>query len=201
MQKVKLTREQADVIEKVKCNSDDKVDTFLEYHLAHRHSYKDAFTPLLDLTVDEIAIALHVGYEVEPEFNVGDWLHLHLNNEDVVREYHSPSHMKEHHFYKNLEGRPRPFSGEDYIRHATPEEIAEEKERRLFAENGREPWELAGGDILKANDGGYLVTVKAILPGGHPLFEGGEVYVDIENVKRDYKVACFSEDRKDVDNE
>ena len=93
------------------------------------------------------------------------------------------------------------FNNSD-IRHATPEEIAEEKERRLFAEHGRKKWELKRGDIL-IDESGHTRIVRGSTDAHGFLDENKVHFMDgdweiFEYVKKIYKVACFAEKRLDV---
>ena len=71
---------------------------------------------LQDLTLDELARALYVGYEVEFEFEVGDWL---VNNRNSLM------------FQIEDRQEDKDIARMNHIRHATESEIVEEKERRM----------------------------------------------------------------------
>src|SRR5690625_6397236 len=84
------------------------------------------------------------------------------------------------------------------LRHATLDEIEEEKERRWWAKHGRGVWELREGDALKADDGDYLVEVCEVFDSCNVRLTGGVVHVKISELKEGYRVICFAEDRKDA---
>src|SRR5699024_858662 len=82
------------------------------------------------------------------------------------------------------------------IRHATPEEIAEEKQRRRWAKHGREVWELRENDIPYYDD--EFKEVEEVAGIGANMLSSERVYLPIETIKNKYSVACFAEGRKDV---
>src|SRR5699024_4189942 len=94
-----------------------------------------------------------------------------------------------------------------YFRHATPEEIAKEKERRWWANHDRNLWELKEGDILISKKKPHSCIVKfveatdenaTLLVDGiqDEFYEGSET---LEYMREEYKVFCFVEDRKDLE--
>src|SRR5690625_2663863 len=125
MGKVRLTQEQADAIEGIK-----------EYQRkllnSGEHRIMEEFKDLRSLTTDEFMDALYVGYEVEPEYSVGDWIVVdygeHGTEVGIIKGWIDKPHsffIDKCHFGANV----------NEARHATPEEIAEEKERRWFAKH------------------------------------------------------------------
>src|SRR5699024_4095466 len=90
---------------------------------------------LLELSTDDFMNAFEYGYEVEPEFNVGDWVvvtfKLHTRSYGktfkITDKKESCSIGDKYCF--DLDGEGVVYANE--LRHATPEEIAEEKERRM----------------------------------------------------------------------
>src|SRR5699024_8891965 len=83
------------------------------------------------------------------------------------------------------------------LRHATPEEIAKEKQRRWWAKHGREVWELRENDILYYDD--EFKEVEEVSEIGAIMLSSERVYTPIETIKNKYSVACFAEDRKDLE--
>src|SRR5690625_7963427 len=78
MKKVKLTQEQADAIERgIKIYGKSRI---MNVHALD--GWVGNLNDLNGLTKDEIARALYVGYEVESEFKVGDWVY-HVFREEV----------------------------------------------------------------------------------------------------------------------
>ncbi|MET3657875.1 hypothetical protein [Sporosarcina psychrophila] len=131
-EKVKLTREQADAI-----------DTMAR--------------ATKGMLVVDLLRAIQEGYDVEPEYKVGDWIvrlngTTFLNDKAVVRvDKVSDIHL----FYDHDIGIDK-----IRIRHATPEEIKVEQERRVWAKIGREVGEFRKGDvrITKGTVSGFVRT-------------------------------------------
>src|SRR5699024_5711592 len=136
------------------------------------------------LTLDELIIAFYIGYEVEPIFEVGDWVKDTSTN--AVIKINDRQHRN------NLID-PRHTT----IRHATPEEIAEEKQRRWWAKHGRDVWELRENDLLYYDD--EFKEVEEISEIGAIMLSSERFYLPLETIKRKYSVACFEDDRKDID--
>lgn len=180
MEKIILTKKQANVIE----------------------SFKDGFDNIMNgLTYDDFIKAVKDGYEVEPEFKVGDWV-VHKNG-NPFNTYLKPLAVKITSVKKD-----NVYYAEDCnvtyserIRHATPSEIAKEKERRFFAEHGREPWELKKNDILNDRRENCTVTIAKVIDKEvmTVLFTNGdwEFYNNIVE-DSDWRVACFADKRLDV---
>src|SRR5699024_11077859 len=72
MEKVKVTRVQADAIEY--CKAEFGKDKTINTHAKGTWAYD--CKPLNDLEFSELARALYIGYEVEPEFKAGDWVYI-----------------------------------------------------------------------------------------------------------------------------
>lgn len=123
------------------------------------------------------------------EFNVGDWV-VNISNG----------------YIKLIENeREANFLNNDYIkrhelRHATPEEIAEEKERRWWAKHGRNLWELRKGDLLIDKHFGKIAEVREV-EDNHYLIGKFTSYEPSDFVKRNYTVVCFAEQRLDREGE
>lgn len=174
-EKVKLTKEQANAIEYFR-------KTFIE-------------NPKTSMSNETLIAALNHGYEVEPEFKVGDWV---IYDDQIVRikdvftnnTVHTP-------YLKNfiVEGIDKWFDLERVERHATPEEIAAEKERRWWSKHGREVWELKVGDVLLNRDNELCeVTGKSDLN----VFINDKPQQGSTVGSYGFKVVCFAEDRKDI---
>src|SRR5690625_4883696 len=186
MEKVKITPEQAKEIEEI---SEGSQPFIVSYHakgiLAWEH--------LSELSLDELIRALYIGYEVEPEFKVGDWVVWDeikiigqlVEIDSVLRvdsiDYDVPQSVKL-----------------DELRHATPSEIAEEKERRWWAKHGRNLWELRKGDLLIDKHFGKIAEVREV-EDKHYLIGAITSYEPLDFIKRNYTVVCFAEQRLDRD--
>lgn len=122
MEKVKLTQEQADAIETLK----EKAKGML---------------------VVDLLEALKNGYAVEEEYKVGDWVvYKSAQKGLIICKVESVSGVKVDTDYVASNGYKQSF-GKSQIRHATPEEIKAEQERRVWARIGREVNEWRKGDV------------------------------------------------------
>ena len=184
MEKVKITREQAEAIEKIKD---------IDYAI-NIHSFKKRpDSPLVDMSTARLARALFVGYEVEPEFEIGDFIEIELFGRGVVVEITG---------INNADGRIRingssEFNEYNVIRKLTDEEIKQEKERRWWASHNRDVWELREGDMLIDNFGNVHEVTQV------PDDFGNRYYLDYVSsnfveIKQKYKVLIFAENRLDV---
>lgn len=151
MEKVKLTKAQADAIEWALSESTtykNGPELLLQNH-GHSQFTNELFLirlePLNSLNTLNLAKALIVGYEVEPEFKVGDWVVHDLNKktQKIIRKANPASGDCGKFILENEKG-VLPA----YLRHATPEEIKQEKERRFWKGLGREVNEYKIGDVV-----------------------------------------------------
>lgn len=182
MEKVKLTREQAEAIEKKKSTGSAAVAKHLE-----GWTWKENKC-LNDLSMEQFVKALYIGYEVEETFKVGDWVKDTSTNA-VIK-------IKDRQHRNNIND-PRYST----VRHATPEEIAEEKQRRWWAKHGREVWELRKGDVIKKLCSPFEFEAWEITDiDDHYIYAKDSRMIHPKTTKMDanYKVICFAEDRKDV---
>jgi len=188
MGKVKLTKEQAEAIERITTKS-LAVGKHIETGWKTRRDLC-----LNELTTDELIKALYIGYEVEPEIKIGDFVDIGLFGLCKIAEV------------TGVKGKLIAINGsEEYHefkinRVLTDEEKQEEKERRWWADHGREVWELKQKDILvKGNCESIVDHVgkdKVVL-----IKNGLKVVVKMFNIKKHYRVRYLAEDRKDVDHD
>ena len=193
MEKVKLTQEQAKAIKRW-VNKEQliiaKASGLLE------HSIDES---IAELTMEQLVKALYIGYEVEPEFKKGDYVMVKWKNREKEEFYRVVSidpwgsiHIE------TLDGSPN-SSGHENTRHATPEEIAAEKERRWWKKHGRDVWELRKGDVLYDSiEEEALVFEKydQDLDDEVAHFTNG-LWEPMRNVKRRLRVVSFAEQRLD----
>src|SRR5690625_658489 len=172
-EKVKLTQEQAREIERIK-------------NYFNRHEYITKFVETNGVSdsefhIEELVRALYIGYEVEPEFKVGDYVVngggrvveiLEVTCDSFVVGWIANGKMFKESTFKH-----------SILRHAIPEEVSKEKQRRWWAKHDRGVWELREGDALKANDGGYLVEVCEVFDSCNVRLTGGIPYVKINELK------------------
>jgi len=185
MEKVKLTQKQADLIKDIK-----DIDYAINIHGFN----KRPDSPLQRLTTAELARALYIGYEVEPEFKVGDWVFIDYGEAGTeigfikgwINEPHS-FYIDKCHFGANV----------NKARHATPEEIAKEKERRWWAKHGRDVWEIKLRDLLTHKRHKFVREIVGIQDGEYITNPNNERFTKQE-LQGLFNIACFAEDRKDV---
>ncbi|MEC5422363.1 hypothetical protein QGM71_02515 [Virgibacillus sp. C22-A2] len=191
MEKVKLTQEQADAIYQWRKCSEKDDSELVEKHIQGWVLETDQ--PLNDLDLDDFIKALYVGYEVEPEFEVGDWVVHDLNKtpRKILRE---SNHANGDCGKFVLEDKWGVLP--DFLRHATPKEIKQEKERRWWSKHGREVWVIKEGDFLSSPYGGSC-EVASVDENKGIRFAYGYGYYDWEVIKSEYKVACFIKNRLD----
>src|SRR5690625_4692295 len=147
-EKVKVTREQAEAIERIKT---EQIKRFEEVK-KNKTTYllTDWEKPLFELDSKHLQDALYIGYEVEPEFNKGDfvvWHGLVVN----IQHPQTNDHKDDGSCYFTLvrsDGSTYGNITRDEIRHATPSEIAEEKERRWWKKLGRNVIQYEIGDVV-----------------------------------------------------
>lgn len=131
MKKVKITREQADRINVWKTVMGD-MSRLLELQAKGLLVKSKS---LQELSLDELARAIYVGYEVEEEFSKGDWVvvtfELHTTIYGKIKKITDvkDSLAAGHDVYFNLEGDGVVYQNE--IRHATESEIVQEEARRM----------------------------------------------------------------------
>lgn len=71
MGKVKVTKEQADTIERLRKYQRDEIERFTR----NPSYFADWVSPLKNMDVNEIEDSLYIGYEVEPEIEKGDYVY------------------------------------------------------------------------------------------------------------------------------
>lgn len=126
-EKVKLTQEQAWMIENHRGSFE---------RLMRKHHTKNCPTYIDELTTQQVVDAYFGGYEIEETFEVGDWvMNTSINKSHELKEELCVKINANRGYYKHL-------------RHATPEEIAEEKQRRWWAKHGRNVFEFKKGDLI-----------------------------------------------------
>lgn len=125
-------------------------------------------------------------YEIKPRFKVGEYIVyeneivknvmqiINIDSDDIIVEP----------IYTGFEDYNRVSVNSPLIRHATPEEIAEEKERRWWKKHGRDVREVRSGDIIYSYSTG-ITFVRNDNARHVTSFDG-------------FQVVCFVENRLDV---
>lgn len=200
MEKVKVTQEQAKAIEinrEVDSNGEILNDYFEEWPVGH---WSRAVIKRMD--IDVLVKALYIGYEVEEEFKKFDWVTFDGKHTGIIIDIDEFDNMYKTDI-RNENGVKQMFPfGTDRLRHATPSEIAEEKERRKWKKHGRDVWELTRRDVLFNKNTDHIYEIMEISPSGNGIsFHGDVTYREMEVVKENYKVICFAENRLDGDSD
>ena len=200
MSKVKLTKKQADAL--CLAVGEYEKDDVLNDHIAFYPDFKNWANELESLNELEphvLARALYIGYEVEPEPKTGDWVVTPSGTVGrLLAIPFSKPHSKKFKFYVDSLGyrKPERLIPLSELERATPEEIAEEKERRWWAKHGRKPWELKIFDIL--HDGQHPYVITRIDHEYNRIELDGSGNLDLNGIEKRFKVACFVENRMDV---
>lgn len=188
MEKVKVTREQAECIKSFENN---KV-------VALKHWVTDSFEVskcLKKLTLDELARCLYSeeGYEVEEEFKVGDWVNFEDDTcSDCITKIIDIQPIYNRVQYYGVSGWQNINSIQ---RHATPSEIAQEKERRWWGKHGRDVNEYRLNDIVKIkNDSQTIIAAVEGVADDQISDEGGDAWLFGE-----IELICPAENRLDGD--
>ena len=125
MNKVKLTQEQARAIERgLELSSREKlVKEHVEYQLQNKKWSVGKLKSFNELSTETVIRALYIGYEVEQEYKVGEWVKSKLGKGvGIIID------VDDSEYYTDF-GMIVP-KHDDLIRYATDEEIAKEKQRR-----------------------------------------------------------------------
>lgn len=210
MEKVKLTQDQADAIESIKRfwvseeDEDEKtsnIEHLIKKKIKHPKWFVEEDAPIQDMSLLDFIDSLRFGYEVVSEYKEGDWIaHKSINGivvGKVTKVFKNEKQVKTD--IINSAGDESYFMLMD-IRHATPLEIAEEKERRWWNKHGRDVWELRKGDVIGINI--KTITINEVREDGYIAYFdglGSDRIYSIDSLKSGgYKIICFAEDRKDV---
>lgn len=162
--KVKLTREQADAIVQHQEATSNDIAILLDSH-ADGNPWCGKYEPFNGLSQADMARALLIGYEVEETFKRNNWVVDKINNNtSQILEIKGGLAILDDDkvwLYWEANGeelaRKRNFSE---LRHATPEEIKAEKERRAWAKIGRKVNEFRVGDAYEYTDGNWGVVLS-----------------------------------------
>ena len=139
MEKVKLTKLQAEAIEIIKTDTKSGW-TYGNLKTQNEKTWKDEpFASLNKLSFSDFLDALHVGYEVEEEYRGDEWVVNTANGKVANIERVAPDRVW-------VDDENARYFMKSALRHATPEEIKAEQERRVWKSIGREVGELKFGD-------------------------------------------------------
>lgn len=192
-EKVKVSHRQNIALDEMKNQNND--DWFINNHQS-ACGYDENWSSLEKLSVAELSRALYIGYEVEEEYKIGDWVFVDWNLSDG--EVYEVIDIEKGCVRIDWKGNQWPSM--DIVRHATEEEITQEKERRFWNSLGRDVWELKLGDILSRSheDFAESITVKEIKDDiNHIVFFEETFSKHIHTVRNKFKLACPVEQRLD----
>ena len=192
MEKVKVTREQADAVERLRGHHRSEMEKFKK----EPYIFADWLKPLHELSVDEIDRACYEGYEIKPEFKIGDWVYVDWINKSAEKHVFKVTKLLEGKYVAIDADYVNKIPPLNIVRHATPEEIATEKTRRWWAKHDREVWELKREDVF-VSDTKQAYTVKEVSDGRVRTHESARTF-NVEMMGQCHKIACFAEDRKDI---
>ncbi len=205
MSKPIITQEQADAIEQLRRHwSDDEIIARSVKGRVFGQPYNDCYKHLEKNSLFNLTRALERGYEVEPEFKVNQWVThesgtvskiTSIDDRGIITTDHILNRRDQYgkYVYMNTVAM--------YFRHATPEEIAKEKERRFWAKYDRDVWELFEGDILKRltdNEFVYVVEVGDGITVINIINDYTFEEYTKNELREEFSVFYLSEDRKDV---
>src|SRR5690625_4839828 len=138
MGKVKLTQVQADVIEQKKKYDGRGIQAILRdifYEPNETTSIRGVNEIIREIGMEDFLKALYIGYEVESEFKVGDWIitrafgKSHRNRALKIRNvFKNHTTGKTYCYFENADELHYNCYLDDIERQATPEEIAKEKQ-------------------------------------------------------------------------
>lgn len=185
--KVVLSKEQAEAIEFAKEFRVWDFDDFMEHYPNYKGKHVAA---LKTVTRKRLAYALLNGYEIEqPKLKVGDWAFWN-DTRGIAKTPFILQDASKGNFFPDIW--PSPYCGGESLkpselRFATPEEIKTEKERRFWAELGREIGELKPRDGIRLISGeSYTIGVSISVVDADDHFTAGKItgFYPAESFKR-----------------
>ncbi len=179
MEKIKLTQEQADAISKLlkKMTADRLIDTHI------KQIWKEEYDALNYMEVSKVARAVLVGYEVIPQYKVGEWVvNIHSGEIGQVEAFTNVKGSlgnSERIIVNNVVNYP------DSFRHATPEEIQQEKKRQFWDKLGREVDEYKAGDVVSVLKNKRSITFLNTyeLENSKVSFPGNAGYYSLKDIR------------------
>ena len=143
-EKVKVTAEQAEAFDRI--TKKYSIERIIRDWIKSEY---DKFLPhnecLRELSLEEFMRILYIGYEVEKEYAVGEWVVFrNISGQTVTAKVIAVQYGNERIQFDSISGwQPIAY----VVRHATPEEIKAEKERRVWAGIGRKVGQFMYGDV------------------------------------------------------
>lgn len=171
MNKPVITQEQADAIGYA-IERHSRVRLIDTYMKNGNGCFVEKLKQLYKMSYDDFFRCLYIGYEVEPEFKVGDWVVTksgYVGEIEFINEFEGWANIG---YSKETKERgvclAKTFKLNEIERHATESEIAQEKERRKWEKIGRKLGEYHHYDIALdlINDVYVEVDDPDAYPGG-----------------------------------
>src|SRR5699024_2497282 len=184
-----VTPMQADWLERYELNQEQ-----IDHYIDMQPLKKRPDSPIVDWPASKLAKALYIGYEIKKGFEVGDWVY---NEEFGLIGQITKIEGVRIWAHWNDDDKEKIIFNEN-LRHATPQEITEEKQCRWWAKHGREVWELRKGDVLKSENTRLIYGI-ADVKDSSILFVNESKFKTKNMIKRFYKVLCFAEQRLDTE--
>lgn len=174
MGKVKVTQVQAEWLDKYKTEEE------IDYAINIQPYKKRPDSPIIHWEPSDVAKALWIGYEVEEKFKIGDWV------TPVEGDLNLPDGMIAAQIVKIVNNQFVYWNDTNNrniqrFRHATPEEIKAEQERRVWAGIGREVNEVREGDCI-ASGGKY-----------YKVFENMGTDIYNNHISRSYAISLIKD--------
>lgn len=201
MEKVKLSQEQAGAIkEKLKTHNKNDILRMRANPFSKMGAHINAGNKIiLDMEIEKLAKALFIGYEIDQEFEVGDWVvREQETNNDFIGKI---TRIKKGTNYGTVYSIDRLNLKTNEIRHATNDEIKQEKERRWWNKHNRSAWDLNRFDVL-INKFDSKLHGRIVNETHNKLgvkFYGNNGYTGWKTIKRQYEIVSFVEDGKFFD--
>ncbi|QAS52404.1 hypothetical protein [Halobacillus litoralis] len=150
MEKIKITKEQYEDFKHFTNgrHADPVMRDFIEHKPNINYSLDEDFTP------QQFALLLCGWYEVQELYGIGDWIVYENEYHTCVMEVTGTKsgHIVVDGYHQGFQNLNEISINSPLIRLATPEEEEQEKERRKWAEIGREVNEYKGGDLIHYED-------------------------------------------------
>src|SRR5690625_4814185 len=193
LKKVRLTKEQARAVEVFKDNNLTLKDYAYE-------NLSEELDPIQILGIDKMARALYVGYEIEPDFKVGDWAECNDGNVGKVTNMRDDGFLTIETIDGFIGAHEKNFRVLTHVeKKKAKEKFTKEKQRRWWPEHGRGVWELKERDLLRQVHDNTKHEVRRMYKDGSVSFVNDSGALSKLSIQSHYKVICFAEDRKDLD--
>lgn len=165
--KVKITKEQAKSIEWLRERQSEKYghlysdEKCIKDHIKMKEKngkWTKEMSGLNDMTTMNLIDALRVGYEVEVKFGDSKYFHSNFGKTGILHE---------HHIYWEGGGTTGLLYAksdfiDNWIRHATEDEIEQYKKNRIWRNLNRRVGEFKTGDRGINKEGSYILTPKLL---------------------------------------